>query len=236
MDDNHTTRAPFIAWPGWNHLGFTIAIGLVWSLLFYAVYGGAAHLTGLHSFRLTFDLPFEQHIPFVPGMALAYLALFPAMMLSPFIIRERPAYWNYARVLAIETLIAGACFLVLPARDGFPVPDPQGPLAELFRLADLVNLEHNNVPSLHVAFAVTTARIYASYSGNSPIRATIAALCGLVVISTLLTHQHNLADIITGYLLAHVVCLGGEHRLADRNDHGTPRKDSGPTSPGGDQC
>jgi membrane-associated phospholipid phosphatase len=168
----------------------------------------------LHSFRLRCDFPFEQKIPFVPEMSLAYLCLMPAMQLSPFVIRERRAYLRFARALWIQSLVAGGFFLLLPARDGFAAIEASGPLAGLFRFVDLINLDHNNVPSLHVAFAVTTARAYSAYARGRAAKGIIAGLGGLVVASTLLTHQHNLVDVITGYILARVV---GDRLLADRN-------------------
>jgi len=202
---DHGSSSPFLAWPGWRHLRFALVVGVLWTMMFYAVYGGASFLTAQHSFRLRCDFPFEQIIPFVPAMSLAYLFLLGAMALSPFVIRERRAYLHYALVLTLELLVAGFFFVLLPTRSGFDAPVPQGPFAGVFRLAHFLNLGHNNLPSIHVAFAVTTARTYASRTREKRIQWGLAGLAGLVVASTVLTHQHHLVDVIMGYFLAVVV-------------------------------
>jgi len=90
-------------------------------------------------------------------------------------------------------------------RDGYTDIEPTGAFANVFRFADFINLNHNNVPSLHVAFAVTTAYTFASYTNGLIIKIFIASFCALIVVSAVLTHQHNLVDVITGYLLARMV-------------------------------
>jgi membrane-associated phospholipid phosphatase len=197
--------APFLAWPGLNHYIFCNLVGLGWTLVFYVIYGGASYLTGLHSFRLKCDFPFEQMIPFVPQMSLPYIMLFPAMALSAFIIRERRAYWRYARSLTVQLMIAAVFFILIPMRDGYTDIEPTGAFANVFRFADFINLNHNNVPSLHVAFAVTTAYTFASYTNGVITKIFIASFCALIAVSAVLTHQHNLVDVITGYLLARMV-------------------------------
>jgi len=196
---------PFLAWPGLNYYIFCNLVGLGSLLVFIIFYGGASYLTGLHSFRLRCDFPFEQMIPFVPMMSLPYSMLPPAMMLSSFIIRERRAYWNYVRCLGIQLVIAAAFFILLPTRDGYSEIEPTGAFANVFRFADFLNLDHNNVPSLHVAFAVTTAYTFVSYANTAITKIFINFFCLLIVISTVLTHQHNLVDVIAGYFLARLV-------------------------------
>ena len=201
---NHR-NSPFLAWPGWRHLGYTILVGTLWSGLFYLVYGSASWLTDQHEFRFVCDLPYETEIPLITSMAIPYLGLFPLMMLSPFIIRERHAYWNYARILSIELFIAAMFFVFVPIRIRFPRPDPDGPFTDLYRFADTINLEHNNLPSLHVAFAVTTAMMFGSYTQNTAIRWLIVLCCLVIAASTVFTHQHHIVDAIAGYILAHLV-------------------------------
>jgi len=196
----------FLAWPGWRHLGYTIAVGTGWTLIFYLVYGTASWLTDQHNFRLFCDLPFETKLPMVTAMSVVYLGLFPLMMLSPFIIRERRAYWNYARALTIELLIAAVFFIFLPIKLRFPTPKPEGVFAGVFRFANAINLEHNNVPSLHVAFALTTAVAFFSRTRNNWVRSIIVTGCLAVAASTVLTHQHHIVDAIAGAVLAWQVC------------------------------
>jgi hypothetical protein len=74
----------------------------------------------------------------------------------------------------------------------------------LFQAADVLNLERNDLPSLHVAFAFTLAAAFAPRTG----RVGFAVLCAWAVataVSTLLTRQHHLLDVAGGIALAAVV-------------------------------
>jgi membrane-associated phospholipid phosphatase len=68
-------------------------------------------------------------------------------------------------------------------------------------LAQNVVLTYNCVPSLHVALALTCAFAYASVGGR---RWRIFVWCWVaaIVASTLLAHQHHLADLAAGALLS----------------------------------
>lgn len=201
------TAPAFIAWPGWKHLGFATLVGLGWTLAFYVLYGGASFITGLHQYRLRVDFSFEQNIPFVPAMALAYIFLIPALQLSPFIIRERAAYLRFARLLVYELMAAAVIFVILPVGNSFPKPDPSGLFKTVFQLADYLNLEHNHVPSMHVAFAVTVGQVYSTYVRGMVGKAIIGCFSALIVVATVLTHQHHLVDVVAGCVLAWVACL-----------------------------
>ena len=102
-------------------------------------------------------------------------------------------------------MIAAVIFILIPMQDGFTEVEPTGAFANVFRFADFINLNHNHAPSLHVAFAVTTAYTFASYANEVITKIFIASFCALVVVSTVLTHQHHLVDVIAGFLLARVV-------------------------------
>ncbi len=206
----------FIAWPGWKHLGFAILVGLGWTLAFYVLYGGASFITGLHTHRLRVDFPFEQNIPFVPGMSLAYIFLIPALQLSPFVIRERAAYLRFARLLVYELMVAAVIFVLLPVGNGFPKPDPSGLFKTVFQLADYLNLEHNHVPSMHVAFAVTVGRVYSTYVRGMVGKAIVGCCSALIVVATVLTHQHHLVDVVAGCVLAWVACSLAVRRATAR--------------------
>ena len=61
-------------------------------------------------------------------------------------------------------------------------------------------LRHNYLPSLHVAFTVIAASSYASRAHTLG-RILLGVWSAAILVSTLLTHQHYLLDVVTGSLL-----------------------------------
>ena len=77
--------------------------------------------------------------------------------------------------------------------------------AGLFHLADRLNLDYDLVPSLHVALSVaciTAFCIHTRVIGRTLLWIWAAA----IALSTLLTHQHHVIDVVTGWFLA-TLCM-----------------------------
>ena len=206
---------PFLAWPGWDHLRYAALLSLAATLWFLAVYGGADLLTARRDLRVPVHFSAELSIPFVPSMTVLYMSLYGLFVLAPFVLRTRRDL--AAAVSAISAAIAasGVCFLLFPAELAFaPVRDEQlGAWAGLYRTADGLNLTYNLLPSLHVAFAVICAAVF-SPRGPLPVKVALWLWVSLIAASTVLTHQHHILDVVTGWLLA-VVCVRVS-RPADR--------------------
>src|SRR5438105_3072176 len=103
--------------------------------------------------------------PFVPAAVLGYSSVYLLFAAAPFVLRTRRALGALAAALAAVTLVAGVCFLVVPARPAFPPPAGLGAWAGAVRLAKWVALENNLVPSLHVALGVLCVAVYARHAG-----------------------------------------------------------------------
>ncbi|MBN9417337.1 MAG: phosphatase PAP2 family protein [Candidatus Eremiobacteraeota bacterium] len=180
-------------------------------LVFCLLYYGSAYLgdSFQHRYRLYFD--WERNIPLVPEAAFVYMSA--TLMFLP-IFRKLPTaaqLWPLSLTLAAEQLLAGICFYLLPLEDGFPTgPVPTGLSGAMWRLAGTVAMRHNYLPSLHVALATTAAMVYARAVGRPswPMNVWAAA----IALSTLLIHQHHVADVIAGFLLAQL----GVRLLYDR--------------------
>lgn len=97
--------------------------------------------------------------------------------------------------------MAGVFFLLLPIEDA-PVTCGAPTLAcGIFNLADTINLHHNNLPSLHVAFACTVALALARRA--RPWGAVLLhSWAFAVALSTPLTRQHYFLDVLAGIALA----------------------------------
>ncbi len=157
-------------------------------LAFVLFYGSADLLTGLHDWRI--PIPFPKGIPFWPEWAVVYLSLDLLLV---------GAYWKVPKVklseftmtLLLATVLAWPFFVLLPLA---AVPADTQVRSGLFAVADLLNLENNLFPSLHVAYAAIAA-LY--------LRRSWVWLWSLaVMLSTVLLHQHHPVDIVGGILLA----------------------------------
>jgi membrane-associated phospholipid phosphatase len=176
-----------------------LLICLAFALLFGVCYSFTSWWTAMHSASLpAWALPFERHLPFVPSLSLVYLTITPALLLAPLLLpRERIA--PLAIALSVETLVACTCFLLFPQTTAFPPRVVTGWARIPFALADALNLDYNTFPSLHVAFACSAAWAYAT----TRTRALLwTAWSVAVAASTLLMHEHHLADIAGGAALA----------------------------------
>lgn len=196
-------RPPLLAWPGARHLRETGIPFAAVMLLFTAVYGGADWVTGLRE-RQHVHMPFELQIPFVPAAVIGYMSLYGLFAMAPFILRTRGELRALAGTLAAAIVIAGVCFLLLPAEAAFEKPTDLGGWQGLYDIADAINLDYNLVPSLHATLAVICIDLFARRAGAA---AAIALWAWGVVIcaSTVLLHQHHLLDVGAGLFLALVV-------------------------------
>jgi membrane-associated phospholipid phosphatase len=177
----------------------TIPMVLLVSLVpLYLVIAGRARTGALHAPALAVDRLF----PLVPWWALAYGALYLFLILLPvFVVRNedllRRTVWAYLTVWSI----AYVSFVLYPTVA--PRPDTvTGDGFAVWGLRFLYNADppYNCFPSLHVAHSFVSAL------ACSRVHRTLGVVAGscatTVAVSTLLTKQHYVADLIAGILLA----------------------------------
>ena len=211
-------REPFFAWPGWRIFGYYLLLGTGIALCFAMVYGACDWITAHRSLRLPLHLSWESRIPFMPRMAPVYLSIFPMFWGIPFILRTRAELLAMAKTMGALIGIAGIGFLLLPAENAHPRPSNTDPLPGLFQFADWLNLDHNDVPSLHVALAFLCVAVFERKAGPVGKSALWLWAAG-VSASTLVTHQHHILDVATGMALG----LIGAKVLYPRFLRSTPR-------------
>lgn len=170
-------------------------------LTFTVLYGGAAWLGDGFSTRYRLYFEWERNIPLVPAAAFVYLSVFltylPVLRELPSARALKPVAWT----LLAEQLIAVLCFLLLPLEDGFPTaPPPAGLSGAVWRFAGQLAMRHNYLPSLHVALATTAALVVGRAQGRP--NGWMLGWAGAIAVSTLLVHQHHVADVLAGGLLA----------------------------------
>jgi protein-tyrosine phosphatase len=172
----------------------------VWMLfmgaLFFLLYGAANHFAHLSGPHPSLPMAWEREIPFVPAFIVPYMSsdlLFCAAFFMPYSRFE-------LRVLAARVLFIVAvsvfCFLLFPLQFGFEKPDTDS-FAWLFGLLR-ADLPYNQLPSLHIGFAVVLWASMRKYLANPLFKALLAGWFWLVVLSTLLVYQHHFIDLPTG--------------------------------------
>ncbi len=134
---------PFWGWPGWKHLRYALLLSLAGSVWFTLVYGGADVLTAHRVFRVRVHFDAELGIPFVPEMAVVYMSIYLLFLAAPFILRRKHEFLALAMTLNLVILVAGICFLLLPAQLAYPPPENFGAFPNLYHFADRLSLNYN---------------------------------------------------------------------------------------------
>jgi membrane-associated phospholipid phosphatase len=226
-------RSPFLAWPGWPVLAEAVVLGMAQTLWWVVVYFGADWVTGLRSERARIHLDAELKIPFVPEFIFAYRSLDLLLFFSPFVLRTRDEIRALVLALFIVTGIAGVCFLLLPAEPAYAPHAVHGFWSDIFAFNQQIVLRYNMVPSLHVALSTVALAAYGTNRGVWG-RGLLAAWGLGIALSTLLTHQHHVLDVVTGFLLGwaayHLVYLRRLHARAARIDRASPSSDPAPAT------
>ena len=199
-----TNDDAFVALPSRSQITPLSILSLVFAAWFALCYGGAAALAQFIPWRVQVELPIDSRLPFWPGASALYLTIGPALLLAPFVLRSVAALLPLFATLILETAVAAALFLALPIDDAPIACCGPGPSGALFRLADALNLHHNNLPSLHVAFACTLALAYAQGASRGGVW-LLFAWAVAVTASTMFTRQHFLLDVLAGVVLA-LIC------------------------------
>lgn len=174
--------------------------GLV-GLAFFSIYPTTNWLAGLRSDQFRLFIEPELGLPFVPEFIWLYLSMYALFMLPPFFLSP-PDLRRLAKELISATCLAGAIFLILPARLGFArTLPPDAFYRELFESLFTVDQPFNLVPSLHVVYSTAIVLAVAARAGTAA-RALLFPWLALVLASTVLVHQHHLLDVFAGLALA----------------------------------
>jgi membrane-associated phospholipid phosphatase len=173
------------------------------SLLFLIVYPLCNWITSLRSDVGTWYFAWERYIPFVPFFILPYMSIDLFFIAAPFLCREERELRVYAQRMAFAILFAGLCFLLFPLRFAFERPAVDGWLGAIFNTFRGLDHPYNLVPSMHIALRTILADIYARHTRGLA-RLASHVWFSLVGFSTVLTYQHHVMDVVTGFALAGV--------------------------------
>lgn len=186
---------------GWNTLRGRIRPALFFLCFFYLVYTSAAWIADGIPWRFRVVFAWERNIPFLPETAVVYTSIIGLMLLALLCIRDEEDLRLLLRVLCLETVVGGVVFVLVPLENGFPPRETSEALPLVFRVADMLNLHNNFLPSLHVCFALTLAAVL-SFDGGRFRAMILYGWAVLISVSTMTIHEHTLADIVAGAVLA----------------------------------
>lgn len=185
------------------------------SLLFVTVYGGCNWLAEQRTSVGVWYFDWERQIPFWPAMILPYLSIDAFFVVAPFLCRDRDELRVYARRMTAAILVAGACFIVMPLRYAFERPVADGWLGALFQAFTSLDRPFNLFPSLHVTLAVILVDMYWRHT-KGVLRFVVAGWFLLIGLSTVLTYQHHVIDVVGGLALATAIFYAVRDPLESR--------------------
>ncbi|MDX1527217.1 MAG: phosphatase PAP2 family protein [Gammaproteobacteria bacterium] len=202
MADGRETesRGAFLGWPGWPVFRHFVFIALALTVWFAIVFVGADAFTAMHSARIAVHTRVELGVPFVPWMIAAYMSIYLLFVMVPFVLRTRREVSEFGRTLAILIFVSGISFLLLPAQLAFDPPSVLGIWGNVFQFADRLNLDYNLVPSLHVGLSAACVSVFTRYAAEMA-RIVLWLWLLAICMSTVLTHQHHIIDVVTGLVL-----------------------------------
>ncbi|MFP3456996.1 phosphatase PAP2 family protein [Psychrobacter sp. SIMBA_152] len=205
-----TTRAPSKS-TRFRHLALALSI-------FYLLY----NVTTLYSVSLyklypstihNLATPFDSAIPFIPAMIVPYSWSLILFVVSFFLVRTSTQLSLLSYRLILATIFACLIFYFYPARFSFSRPIPNDWTQFGYQFLQLVDKPFNQLPSLHVSYAILLGVSLWDVAGSrkswvsGAYRLLLTGICTLIALSTVLTYQHHLLDMLGGAVLAILVLM-----------------------------
>ncbi len=194
------------------------------SALFVVVYGGTNWFTArrpaseVNTWYFAWELTL---IPYMPWLIVPYMSIDLMFFAAPFLCCDVRELRLFARRVVFVILVAAAFFLLMPLRLAWPErPRVGGWFGEFVEASCtapfLMEYPHNLFPALHIALCLILADTYGRHT-RGLLRVVCQAWLGLIAVSTVLTWQHHLVDVLGGLVLAgfaFYLLPGSQMRLA----------------------
>ena len=197
----------------WAALRSVVAL----SALFIVGYGLTNWFTSTRSDTRVWMYEWERFIPFMPLMVIPYLSIDAFFVAAPFLCTTHRELRTLSRRMTLAILIACATFLIFPLRLGVERPPAPGVLGAIFDWFRAMDNPHNLLPSLHITLRTILAATFARHS-RGVWRSILTIWFSLIGLSTLLTYQHHVIDIVGGFALA-AVCFYAVPDVRMRTGH-----------------
>jgi membrane-associated phospholipid phosphatase len=160
--------------------------------------------------RIFLQTALDRAMPLVPIMVVPYISLIPLIGLAGLVV-VRMGWRNlqgYALAIAIALAICCIVYVVAQSYVARPEITGHGVLDQWVRDVYSDDQPYDDFPSTHTALATIIA-IYCR-RGMRRTGTVIACWCVLIVASTVLIHQHYVADIAGGLVVAGIAVAGAD--------------------------
>ena len=181
--------------------------------------------------RIFLRTPLDGMIPLVPIMVIPYLSLIPLLGVAAavFAIADVRRFQAFALAVTVALLVSYLIYALAQSYVIRPYPGGEGWLTAVVRNVYALDRPYNDFPSLHTSLSVIVAALWRQAHGRAGL--VVVAWCGLIVASTVLIHQHYLADVAGGLVVAWLA-IAVSDRVIERVHH--EPQDKRPVRPGGD--
>jgi membrane-associated phospholipid phosphatase len=181
----------------WRDVLLALGLGAV-SVAVYLIYPVLNHGPN----KIFLQTPLDRAIPLVPVMVIPYLSLYPLLILAAVVFAGTDLRQVQALALAVTlALLVSYLFYVL-AQSYVIRPSPAGWdwLTAAVRYVYSLDRPYNDFPSLHTCLSAIVAVLWLRIHRRTGV--AVAVWCSLIVASTVLIHQHYLADVAGGLAVA----------------------------------
>jgi membrane-associated phospholipid phosphatase len=168
--------------------------------------------------------PLDQAIPVAKVFVIPYVSLMPLTYLTLVLLlvfRVR-VYQSAALAMIVTFLISYAFYFFLQSYVQRPVVGGEDALARMLRDVYSSDQPYNDFPSLHTSLSTILAIHWVRVDRR--IGWLVAFWAALIVMSTVFVHQHYLADVFGGLLIAFGVSTLTLRYVVDRPGRGRPQK------------
>lgn len=208
MDKKQRLLAGMI--PGYSL--FPVILALLFNQTAY--YGSRIIAGGRHHYNLETGL--DLGIPFWPPAVSVYFGSYLFWTVSYILLarQEKREAYHFFLSMTLSKIVCMVWFLLLPTTNTRPAVEPEGFWNQVMIFLYSVDAADNLFPSIHcleswlcfigIRNRRETSRWYQGFSG-------VAA--ALICVSTLLTKQHVIVDVIGGILLAELCFYVGKKKL-----------------------
>ena len=198
-------------------LGDARGAALLTLLLLVTVYAASLPYAPLNHGpdRIFLRTPLDRAIPVVPVFALPYVSLTPyiAVSMAALLLVRVRLFRSAAVAMIVAWLVSYAFYFFLQSYVDRPVVTGTDPLSALVRLVYASDQPYNDFPSLHTSLSIIVAIHWWRFDRRAGWGA--AAWSVLIIASTLLIHQHYLADVAGGLALG-IAASALSLRMLDR--------------------
>lgn len=154
---------------------------------------------------------FDRALPTVPIFVIPYLSFLPLVFFAmPLLLwRNQRLFRIFTLSVLIAQIVMNVLYLAIPATLVRPALTGDDIFTVLLRdLVWVIDQPLNTFPSNHVALSVISIVVLALLPNGLKRYWPAMLWFALVCVSTLMTHQHVIADLVSGVLLGALVPLG----------------------------